>query len=161
MGRSFEEWVLGVQRSLINYAYLLCGDREEARDFVQEVLGAVSRRYDRIEADGNIDAYARRSVTNAVISSRRRRRPVLVALNHDVATPPDADKIPDQMIAWQLCEELPPRQRAAVVLRFWQDASYAEIADVLEIPESTARSHVHRALATLRARLGAEAEETA
>lgn len=161
MAGSFEEWVLGAQGSLINYAYLLCGDREEARDLVQDVLSAVSRRYDAIVADGNITAYAKRCVTNDVISARRRSRPVLVSLTHEIARPAESDKVPDKMVAWQLCAELPPRQRAAVVLRFWEDASFAEISELLDIPESTARSHVHRALATLRERLGDGAEETA
>ena len=59
--------------------------------------------------------------------------------------------------ALRLCGELPPLQRAAVVLRFYEDRSFAEIGDILGCPEATARSHVHRALATLRTRLEAKA----
>jgi RNA polymerase sigma factor (sigma-70 family) len=51
---------------------------------------------------------------------------------------------------WRLCASLPPNQRASVVLRFYEDLTYREIAAVLDCPEATARSHVHRALATLR-----------
>jgi RNA polymerase sigma factor (sigma-70 family) len=56
---------------------------------------------------------------------------------------------------------LPDRQRAAVVLRFYEDLSYAEIADLLHCAEATARSSVHRALATLKATLSKEGAEDA
>lgn len=61
--------------------------------------------------------------------------------------------VTDAIVAWELCRELPPNQRAAVVLRFHEDLDYAEIARVLDCAEATARSHVHRALRTLRTRL--------
>jgi RNA polymerase sigma factor (sigma-70 family) len=76
---------------------------------------------------------------------------------------PSADVVPPGTVAasalaetdaaWQLCSTLPQRQRAAVVLRFDEDLSYAEIAEVLLCSEGTARSQVHRALASLRTRL--------
>lgn len=59
----------------------------------------------------------------------------------------------DAEVAWQLCESLPPLQRAAVALRFYDDLDYAEIAGILGCAEATARSHVHRALTRLRTRL--------
>jgi DNA-directed RNA polymerase specialized sigma24 family protein len=54
---------------------------------------------------------------------------------------------------WRVCSALPRQQRAAVVLHFYEDLDYAEIARILEIAEVTVRSHIHRALATLRAEL--------
>jgi len=65
-----------------------------------------------------------------------------------------AEAATDAAEAWRLCLELPPNQRAAVVLRFYEDLSFAQIALVLDCTESTARSHVHRAVAALRDRLG-------
>jgi RNA polymerase sigma factor (sigma-70 family) len=65
--------------------------------------------------------------------------------------PADAVAAADE--AWRLCGELAPTQRAAVVLRFYQQLSFAEIGEALGCPESTARSHVHRAMAALRSRL--------
>ena len=72
---------------------------------------------------------------------------------------PDASQaVADADQALRLCGELPPMQRAAVVLRFYEDRSFAEIARILGCPEGTARSHVHRALQALRAKLeGGEA----
>ena len=57
---------------------------------------------------------------------------------------------------WAICAELPPRQRAAVVLRFYEDLDYPEIAQLLGCSEATVRSHVHRALGALRSRLAEE-----
>ena len=54
---------------------------------------------------------------------------------------------------WRVCEGLPRQQRAAVVLRFYEDLEYAEIAALLEVTEATVRSHVHRALAAMRVEL--------
>ena len=88
---------------------------------------------------------------------RRRRRWLPVAAPEQLRAAPVSDDFTEQVGAsahvWQLCGELRPAQRAAVVLRFWADASYAEIADALGCTESTARSHVHRAIAALRERL--------
>ena len=57
---------------------------------------------------------------------------------------------------WRVCEALPRQQRAAVVLRFYEDLDYPEIAEILGLAEATVRSHVHRALAALRTELTAD-----
>jgi len=62
---------------------------------------------------------------------------------------------------WALCATLPDKQRAAVVLRFYEELSYAEIAQLLHCAEATARSHVHRALAALKTTLSTESTEGA
>ena len=72
-----------------------------------------------------------------------------------MVTPDHAGPVADAVVAWRLCADLPPVQRAAVVLRFWEDRNYVEIADALGCTEATARSHVHRALTKLRTRLAA------
>lgn len=64
-----------------------------------------------------------------------------------------ATAVTDADAAWRMCRELPVNQRAAVVLRFYEDLPFARIAEILGCTESTARSHVHRAVAGLRARL--------
>ena len=61
---------------------------------------------------------------------------------------------------WRVCQGLPRQQRAAVVLRFYEDLEYAEIAAILDLAEPTVRSHVHRALAALRVQLTAQEDET-
>lgn len=156
MSSSFDAWVASSQPRLLAYAYLLCADREEARDVVQDVYGRLAPRYDALAGEGGINAYARRSVTNEVASRRRRPRLVTVPLVSEPGVAAAADRVPDRLVAWRLCEELPTTQRAAVALRYYEDATFAEIGQLLGIPESTARSHVHRALAALRERLSEE-----
>ncbi len=70
--------------------------------------------------------------------------------------PDFTDSHVDPDLAWRPCEGLYPHQRACVVLRFREDCSFADIARTLEIPEATARSRVHRALAKLRTQLEAQ-----
>lgn len=98
----------------------------------------------------------RRSIVNGNISRwRKHRRTLVVAEVEPFGSVPPADEgLADALIAWHVCGELPRLQRAAVVLRFHEDLEFAEIARILGCAESTARSHVHRALRTLRARLG-------
>ena len=66
--------------------------------------------------------------------------------------PDHAERLGRADAVWAVCRELPPRQRAAVVLRFYEDLEYAEIGELLGCSEATVRSHVHRALTALRAR---------
>lgn len=153
---SFDDWVRTSQQGFLAYAHLLCADREEARDVVQEVYGRMASRFERLNTDGGLTAYAKRAITNEVISRRRRRHLTTVPLVREPGQRAESERVPDRVVAWQLCQELPMPQRAAVVLRFFDDASFAEIGEVLDMPESTARSHVHRALAALRERLDKE-----
>lgn len=153
---AFDAWVSAMQSRLLRYAYLLCADREEARDVVQDVLSRMFSRFDQLHGDGGIDAYATRSVTNEVISRRRRQQLETVALTREPAMQSATEKVPDRVVAWDLCRELPMPQRAAVVLRFYEDLDFARIGELLDMPEATARSHVHRALAALRERLDQE-----
>ncbi|MDQ4051428.1 MAG: hypothetical protein M3237_01855 [Actinomycetota bacterium] len=80
----------------------------------------------------------------------RRPEPLLPTTSRG---PDPAIAVSDADEAWRLCAELPVRQRAAVVLRFYDDLSFAQIALVLDCTEPTARSHVHRALVALRGRI--------
>lgn len=153
---AFDDWVSASQSRLLRYAYLLCADREEALDIVQEVFGRMFSRFDRLHRDGGVDAYATRSVTNEVISRRRRRWLDTVALTREPAIESATDKVLDRVVAWEVCRELPMPQRAVVVLRFYEDLEFARIGELLDMPEATARSHVHRALTALRQRLDQE-----
>ena len=155
---SFEEYVATRSASLLRFAFLVTHNREDAHDAVQDALVGLYPRWAQVAGAGRVDAYVRRSVVNASVSRWRRGRrsspvadPSLGPRAPVVADP--AEAIADADAALRLCAELPPTQRAAVVLRFYEDRSFAEIAEILGCPETTARSHVHRALVTLRARL--------
>lgn len=157
---TFEDYVRERSSALQRFAYLITRNTEDARDCVQDALAGLYPRWERVAASGQVDAYVRRSIVNASVSRWRRERRTFPMADPDVlgrSTPDPSGAVDDADAAWRLLAELPPIQRAAVVLRFHEDRTFAEIARVLDCPESTARSHVHRALAALRTRLG-EAE---
>lgn len=158
-GANFDEWAAQNQQPLVSYAYLVCRDREEARDITQDVLLAVHRQWQHLARQGDPLAYARRSITNACIDRWRRHGRHLAPLPPSGERPQDGDepgRTTDALLAWQLCGELPPHQRAVVVLRYWADLPHREIAMVLGMPEATVRSHLHRALAAMQPRLTRE-----
>ena len=153
----FDVWAAERSRSLLIFATAVTGDREAARDAVQDALVAVYLRWRRLIAGGEPDAYARRVIVNRHISWWRRwgRRERLTAfdVDHGGVTEPAQEGLADTDLARRLLAELPARQRAAVAMRFYDDLAFAEIARILDCTESTARSYVHRALERLRAEL--------
>lgn len=155
----FSGYVAARARSLQVFAYLVTGDRSEAADLVQDALERAWPRWDRLVARGDVEAYLRRSIANGSISRWRKLRRVVPVAEPVAAGTSAAAPVGDADAAWQLCSTLPPTQRAAVVLRFYEDLSYAEIGTVLDCAEATARSHVHRALTSLRERLAEGADD--
>lgn len=151
---TFEDYVRARSDRLVRLACLVTRDWEEARDAVQDAFMRVYPRWERLEPEGR-DAYVRRAVTNACLVRLRRLRTVrpvddalLLAVAPTTDEPGPRVALADE--AWRLCEQLPPVQRAAVVLRFYDDLSFADVGQALGCPEVTARSHIHRALKTLR-----------
>lgn len=151
--------------ALQRFAFLLTGSAHDAADLVQEALAHAWPRWSTLAQSDTVEAYLRRSIVNASISAwRKNGRKVSVAepealVGRGRAVAPDhAGVLSDADHAWRLCEGLPPQQRAAVVLRFYEDLPFSRVAEVLGCPESTARSHVHRAVAALRLRLEEETD---
>lgn len=155
VGEPFSDYVERSSVRLQRFAYLLCHNHEDARDLVQDALIGAYQHRQRLTDDGALDAYVKRSIVNGNISRWRKHSRVVVTdpLTMHATAPDAAERIADADVAWRLCQELPPNQRAAVVLRYYDDLDYAAIARILDCPETTARTHVHRALATLRGRL--------
>ena len=151
----FETWVSARVEGLLRFAYLLIGDRDAAQDAVQTALAQALQRWDRVGAAESPERYVRRMIANAHVSGwrswRRRVTPVVELRDHAVDSGEAAVVRHDAV--WRVCAGLPPQQRAAVVLRFYEDLDYPEIAELLGCAEVTVRSHVHRALAALRAEL--------
>ena len=157
-GTSFEAFIRVRSDRLLRLAWLVTGNWDDARDAVQDALEGVLPRWERLAGSETRDAYVHRCVVNACLSTIRRRgraRPVaepqMLPQAKVQADPAWAIVNADE--AWRLCTSLPAPQRAAVVLRFYEDLSFAEIGAALGCPEATARSHVHRALTAMRARL--------
>lgn len=153
MDEDFNAYVVARLPALLRFGYALTGNPHDASDLVQDTLIKVGLRWGRIEAgDGGVDAYVRRAMANGRISKwRRHRRESLVAElpDHVAATTDRLDNEP----LWQALRDLPPRQRAVIVLRYYEDLSESEIAATLGIAAGTVKSQASKAMATLRTRL--------
>lgn len=152
---SFDDWVDARVPALLRFAYLVTGSQHAAEDAVQSALTRACERWSRVRRTTDPDAYVRRMVVNAHISAWRRsgRRELSVAEVRDAEVGDHATGVVAGDAVWQVCGTLPPQQRAAVVLRYYEDLEYAEIAAILGVTQATVRSHVHRALAAMRTEL--------
>lgn len=121
-------------------------DRGQAEDIVQEAFAGLQRRRGAV---GNPEGYLQRSVVNLSVKVLRRR---VVARRHPVA-PVALTAVPEIDETWAAVVRLPARQRAVVVLRYWEDIPSAEIARLLGWPSGTVKSTLHRALERLKKEL--------
>lgn len=148
---TFDDYVRVNGDGLLRYATVVSADAHVAEDVVQSVLERAYARWGRIEAMDHPDAYLRRMVVNEFISLRRRIGRVFVVdrvPERPVADP--ADQHADRHALIAELRQLPPRQRAAVALRYWADLSDAQIAVELGCAESTVRGYIWRGLRALR-----------
>jgi RNA polymerase sigma-70 factor (sigma-E family) len=143
------------QVALTRTAYLLTGSHEAAEDLVQVTLTKLYLAWGRIADRQHVDAYARRALVNEHRSTWRRssRCPELLT-----AVPPESAHDPveydgQREAVWRFVQSLPPRQRAVIVLRYYEDLSEAETAHLLGISAGTVKSQASRALASLRERV--------
>lgn len=144
----YEEWAQEAAPRLVRFAYVLCGDRELAEDLAQDVLADAFVKWHRIQQVDHVDAYLKRSMINRRVSWWRRWGAREVA---HADLPTHAVHMQSQDLdLWRACLALPERQRAAVVLRFYEGMDHAEIAAILRVGESSARSLVARGVAQLR-----------
>ena len=145
----FEEFVATHRRTLLRFAYLVIGNRDDAEDAVQEALISVSRRWEKVRSETAL-AYVRRAVLNKAVEIRRRRPES--ALRAADAHGVDAAllRFEEDQAFFQRLQELPTRQRAALVLRYFYDLPDSEVAAQLNCSAQTVRSQIHRGLAKLR-----------
>lgn len=148
---SFTEWARARQHSLLRTATLLTGDRHRAEDLVQEALTKVALRWSRLH-DGSPEAYARQILVRDNISWwRRRHREVLVGEVGEVGDRPGHTADPDRgLLLDQALAALTPRQRAVVVLRYYEDLTERDAADALGVSVGTVKSQTHLALKRMR-----------
>jgi RNA polymerase sigma-70 factor (sigma-E family) len=153
--QDFGEFVRAVLPGLLRYGYALTGNPHDAADLVQGVLERIGARWTHVlRRTGDPVAYARRAMANAHVSRwRRTRRESLMADLPDTAVVWQPDRFADEPL-WQALRALPPRQRAVMVLRYYEDLSEAEIAATLGVTRGTVKSQANKAMASLRARLG-------
>jgi RNA polymerase sigma-70 factor (sigma-E family) len=148
----FSEYVAAQADQVRFTAYLLCGDWHEAEDLAQIAFVRLYLAWGRIDRSEPIDAYVRKIVTRTYLNERRRlwRR-----LERLTSAPPERPAAPDpavepRMLLMQALAQVPRRQRAALVLRYWEDLSLEEAADVLGCSVGTVKSQCARGLQRLR-----------
>jgi RNA polymerase sigma-70 factor (sigma-E family) len=152
----FSEYMVARQPSLLRTAYLLTGDRHTAEDLVQTALAKLYLSWDKVQDRESVDGYVRRILVNEHNSLWRRpwkRRERVTSELPEEATHGPSGRSHDPDL-WALVQTLPAKQRAAVVLRYYEELSEAETAAVLGVSVGTVKSQTSRALATLRTRAG-------
>ncbi len=150
----FGEFVRVNLPGLLRYGHALAGNPHDAADLVQTVLEKVGSRWTHVmHKTGDPLAYVRRSMANAHISHwRRTRKENLVAEIPDQPRVEPVDSFDNEPL-WQALRALPPRQRAVIVLRYYEELSEAEIAESLGVSRGTVKSQASKAMDTLRTRL--------
>jgi RNA polymerase sigma-70 factor (sigma-E family) len=153
---AFVEFAQTARGRLRRTAYLLCGDWDRASDFVQEGLIRVYVAWPRLVRNGREHSYARKAVVSAFLDHARRRSSKERPVEADPSAPSDEDVagvVATRAMLMQALAALPPRQRACVVLRYFEDLDVAATAALLGCTEGTVKSQTSRALFSLRARL--------
>ncbi len=151
---AFKGYVAARSAGLLRSGYLLTGNRADAEDLLQTALAKTYLAWDSIRDRESIDAYVRRIMVNTRTSWWRRRKHVSEIVTDEVPEPvATRDATADVVLhdaLWTALAGLPKRQRAMVVLRYYEDLSEAETAAVMGVSIGTVKSTTARALAKLR-----------
>jgi RNA polymerase sigma-70 factor (sigma-E family) len=148
--QEFTEWARERQLALLRTAVLLTGDHHRAEDLVQDALTKVAVRWRRLR-EGNPEAYARQVIVRTNISWwRKHRREVLLEVRDRTGDRGAAHGVDRRLLLDHALAQLTPRQRATVVLRFYDDLTERDTAEALGVSVGTVKSQTHVALARLR-----------
>ncbi len=152
----FEAYMAARQPSLLRTAYLLTGERHSAEDLVQIALAKLYLSWDKVRRREHLDGYVRKVLVNENNSLWRRgwrRREVSTSEVPDRGSITDRHDHGEKSALWDFVQTLPRRQRAVIVLRYYEDLSEAEVAEILGISAGTVKSQASRALAAMRERV--------
>jgi RNA polymerase sigma-70 factor (sigma-E family) len=152
---ALREFITTRSAALLRSAYLLVGDRAHAEDLVQTALIKTYLAWPRIRDHAALESYVRRSMATTATSwwRGRRFRERAVGPVPDLAEDDPVGPRIEHDAMWALLRSLPSRQRAVLVLRYYEGLSEAEIAQTLRLSRGTVKSHAARALSALRDRL--------
>jgi len=152
---AFSELVDNRSHALLRTAYLMAGDHQLAQDLLQEALVKTFMAWPRLRDPERADAYARRAIVTTAIDWRRRRsfheRPV--EGTPDASGTDAQDGVVTHQVLIGHLRGLPPRQRAAIVLRFYEDLSVTQTAEIMGCSAGSVKSHVSIGLRKLRERV--------
>jgi RNA polymerase sigma-70 factor (sigma-E family) len=156
---AYREYVTARMEVMRRTAYLLCRDWHTADDLVSITIGKLYRHWSRVGGAQSLDAYVRKALLRTWLDEKRRpwhRREQLVEELPELPSPTEFAVVSRAQLL-DLLDGLPPRRRAAVVLRLYLDLSVEETAEILGCSVGTVKSQTARGLDTLRAR-AAEAD---
>ncbi|WP_026922479.1 SigE family RNA polymerase sigma factor [Glycomyces arizonensis] len=148
----FRAFAVAQRDSLRRYAFLLCGDWYEADDIVQKALTKLFSAWNRVDP-GGAGAYVRKIVTNVFLSHRRlawvrRERASADLPDHAFSHPQEAVEVRLEVLA--ALNQLPSRQRATLILRYWEQLSVDETATAMGCSTGTVKSQTSKALRKLK-----------
>jgi RNA polymerase sigma-70 factor (sigma-E family) len=156
----FDRFVVETANSLLRAVYLVVWDEQEAEDLLQECYARLARRWPRVRRMENPRAYARRVLVNLALDERRRQKRRRDELSHGGSL--ESESVQDSVASAvysridsgtdldRALESLAPRQRAALVLRYFEDLSEAQTAEAMGCSVGTVKSTTARALERLR-----------
>lgn len=149
----FAAYFAARSNAMRNTAYLLCGDWHRAEDLVQTSFVKLYRVWGRVVDERAKDAYLRKIILRTFLDERRRGffRREEVRGEHDDLAAPATGSPEDQLMLLHALADVPPRQRAVLVMRFWEDMSVEETARAMRCSVGTVKSQCSRGLQTLRA----------
>jgi RNA polymerase sigma-70 factor, ECF subfamily len=156
----FDEFMTSSWSSLYRTAVLMTGDAHLAEDLLQNTMGKVYKSWPRFSRVEHPRSYARTILANEVSSWWRKRSSSELPTEpwpEQTSTDGHDDRIAQADLMWQALRQLPARQRAVMVLRYYEDLTGAEIATALGISEGAVKAHAHQALRSLEGTLTAGA----
>ncbi|WP_062077614.1 SigE family RNA polymerase sigma factor [Demequina globuliformis] len=154
---TMEQLVRDRERALLSYAYLVCGDPVQAQDLVQDALVRTFSRERRGLTAGKAEGYVRRAITSSFVDQYRRQqrwKRVQHLFSPDAVMPDGFGQVEAGSDISQALATLPPRVRACVVLRFFDDLTVPQIARQLGIAEGTVKRYLSDAMGQLQLALG-------
>jgi RNA polymerase sigma-70 factor (sigma-E family) len=150
-GEEFAEFAEGASVPLRRTAFLLCGNWHTAEDLVQTTLAKVFVSWRTIRRRDALHAYTARTLVNTYLAEKRSKRATEIVTDRLPECPVEPQALETRMVVLGALATLPPRARAVVVLRFWEDLSVEQVAAVLGCSPGNVKSQTARALGKLRA----------
>lgn len=150
--KGFTDYFASRSSAMRGTAFLLCGDWHRAEDIVQTAFVKLYRAWNRVTRHEVLDAYARQILIRTFLDETRRG-----FFHREQPTAEDTDRavhdergIEDRMVLLRALAQVPPRQRAVLVLRYWEDLSIEETAKALRCAAGTVKSQAARGLDAMR-----------
>lgn len=155
---AFEAYFAARSDAMRGTAYLLCGDWHRAEDLVQQTFTKIYQVWRRIQRQDAMDNYTRQTLIRTFLSERRRGwfRYESVGSRPTDEAAPSSGLADERLVLLEALAKVPPRQRAVLVLRYWEDQSVEQTAELLDCSTGTVKSQASRGLAALRGLLEEE-----